>query len=192
MAAHACLKNEFTEDEKYHNLMRWLKWYVCCFFYSTPKGSLPERMVRRYSTVSVEDAEETKANTRISNIFRRRRSSSSSNKSSQFKQLARQLSEEEREINKERLAAVGDLMSVFVDEGEDISSDQDDLIEELQDIGYIITPKHNDVNTTDVLDEGVLNTKNARHTCKNTKQNRNSSFRMVRERKRHSIISTDF
>ena len=25
MAAHACLKNEFTEDEKYHNLVRWLK-----------------------------------------------------------------------------------------------------------------------------------------------------------------------
>ena len=24
MAAHACLKNEFTEDKKYHNLMRWL------------------------------------------------------------------------------------------------------------------------------------------------------------------------
>ena len=24
MAAHAHLKNEFTEDEKYHNLMRWL------------------------------------------------------------------------------------------------------------------------------------------------------------------------
>ena len=24
MAAHACLKNEFTEDEKCHNLMRWL------------------------------------------------------------------------------------------------------------------------------------------------------------------------
>ena len=23
-AAHAHLKNEFTEDEKYHNLMRWL------------------------------------------------------------------------------------------------------------------------------------------------------------------------
>ena len=23
-AAHACLKNEFTEDEKCHNLMRWL------------------------------------------------------------------------------------------------------------------------------------------------------------------------
>ena len=28
MAAHARLKNEFTEDEKYHNLMRWLK-YLC-------------------------------------------------------------------------------------------------------------------------------------------------------------------
>ena len=25
MAAHARLKNEFTEDEKYHNVMRWLK-----------------------------------------------------------------------------------------------------------------------------------------------------------------------
>ena len=25
MAAHAHLKNEFTEDEKYHNLMSWLK-----------------------------------------------------------------------------------------------------------------------------------------------------------------------
>ena len=24
MAAHAHLKNEFTEDEKYHNLMTWL------------------------------------------------------------------------------------------------------------------------------------------------------------------------
>ena len=24
MAAHACLKNEFTEDEKCHNLMSWL------------------------------------------------------------------------------------------------------------------------------------------------------------------------
>ena len=24
MAAHVCLKNVFTEDEKYHNLMSWL------------------------------------------------------------------------------------------------------------------------------------------------------------------------
>ena len=24
MSAHARLKNEFTEDEKYHNLLRWL------------------------------------------------------------------------------------------------------------------------------------------------------------------------
>ena len=26
MAAHARLKNEFTEDEKYHNFMSWLKY----------------------------------------------------------------------------------------------------------------------------------------------------------------------
>ena len=25
MTAYACLKNEFTEDQKYHNLMGWLK-----------------------------------------------------------------------------------------------------------------------------------------------------------------------
>ena len=30
MAAHARLKNEFTEDEKYHNLMTWLKAFSCC------------------------------------------------------------------------------------------------------------------------------------------------------------------
>ena len=28
MAAHARLKNEFTEDEKYHNLMRWLIYLI--------------------------------------------------------------------------------------------------------------------------------------------------------------------
>ena len=26
MAVHACLKEEFREDEKYHNLMTWLIW----------------------------------------------------------------------------------------------------------------------------------------------------------------------
>ena len=26
MAVHACLKNDLTEDEKYHNLMNWLIW----------------------------------------------------------------------------------------------------------------------------------------------------------------------
>ena len=25
IAIHVCLKNEFTEDAKYHNLMTWLK-----------------------------------------------------------------------------------------------------------------------------------------------------------------------
>ena len=28
MAAHARLKNEFTEGEKYHSLMRWLKYVI--------------------------------------------------------------------------------------------------------------------------------------------------------------------
>ena len=29
MAAHVHLKNEFTEDEKYHNLMSWLIFILC-------------------------------------------------------------------------------------------------------------------------------------------------------------------
>ena len=28
MAAHACLKNEITEEEKYHNLTSWLRYMV--------------------------------------------------------------------------------------------------------------------------------------------------------------------
>ena len=28
LAAHAHLKNEFMEDEKYHILMTWLKWLL--------------------------------------------------------------------------------------------------------------------------------------------------------------------
>ena len=35
MAAHACLKNEFTEDEKCQNLMRWL-----IFFFKNQRGSI--------------------------------------------------------------------------------------------------------------------------------------------------------
>ena len=30
MVAHARLKNEFTEDEKYHNLMTWLNKPIVC------------------------------------------------------------------------------------------------------------------------------------------------------------------
>ena len=42
MAAHACLKNEFTEDEKCHNLMRWLNAcfsLFCCCCFCEPKFS---------------------------------------------------------------------------------------------------------------------------------------------------------
>ena len=98
-------------------------------------------MVRHYSSESEDDIEETRSNIRVSNIFGRRRSSSCGNKSIRFKNLSKHLSAEETEINKERLAAVGDPMSVFYDDEDDVSSDQDDLIEELQNIGYIITPK---------------------------------------------------
>ena len=45
------------------------------------------------------------------------------------------------EINKERLARLADLMSVFADE-DNWTSDQDELIEELQEIGFLKSLKH--------------------------------------------------
>ena len=35
MGAHALLKNEFTEDEKYHNLMWWLIYYPTFYMKSS-------------------------------------------------------------------------------------------------------------------------------------------------------------
>ena len=40
MAAYAHLKNEFTEDEKYHNLMRWLN---CSNTVKIPKFWTPKK-----------------------------------------------------------------------------------------------------------------------------------------------------
>ena len=39
-AYYAHLKNEFTEDEKQHNLMRWLKCYITATVTLQVKGSL--------------------------------------------------------------------------------------------------------------------------------------------------------
>ena len=39
MAAHVCLKNEFTEDEKHHNLMSWLILFLFFFFFFFKIGS---------------------------------------------------------------------------------------------------------------------------------------------------------
>ena len=55
---------------------------------------------------------------------------------------------------------MADLMSVFIDDEDKASSDQDEMIEELQDIGYIITPKVGDTNThtnnNSMLDDDVF------------------------------------
>ena len=144
--------------------------------------------MRHYSLESEDDIEETRSNIRVSNIFGRRRFSSGSNKSNRFKILSKHLSAEETEINKERLAAVGDLMSVFYEDEDDASSDQDDLIEELQDIGYIITPKG--ISTKSVLSNCDCKTRTAGKTGQTSEQIHKTSFqtplsynRMVHERK---------
>ena len=131
------------------------------FCFRIPKEPLPERMVRRYSSVSVGETGETRSNSWVASMFGRRRSSSSSHKSIKIKTLSKQLSIEEAEINKERLAAVGDLMTAFYDDEDDVSSDQDDLIEELQDIGYLITPKNmvSEAKTDDHLNENLFKSK---------------------------------
>ena len=47
MAAYARLKNEFTEDEKYHNLMRWL-------IYTEPKIFMLSSILVNYNSVLAE------------------------------------------------------------------------------------------------------------------------------------------
>ena len=110
-----------------------------CLLSRDLKGTLSERMIRRYASVPEEDKEAATTNFR-SNIFARKQSHSGGDKSKHFKQLSKGLSKEEIETNKKRIASVADLMTVFADEN-DLSSDQDELIEELQNIGYIITSK---------------------------------------------------
>ena len=38
MAGHACLKNEFTKDKKYHNLMSWLIFKIIEIVFSRSVG----------------------------------------------------------------------------------------------------------------------------------------------------------
>ena len=38
MAAHACLKNEIMKDEKYYNLMSWLRFCQQIFSNQIPEG----------------------------------------------------------------------------------------------------------------------------------------------------------
>ena len=129
------------------------KYNLMCF--RVRKQPLRDRMVRRYSEVLAEDTDEAKSNSGLSSISRRRQSSASSTKSARLQAITRKLSEEEAEYNKERLAVLGDLMSVFYDEEDDFSSDQDDFLEELHDVGYLITPKDMKLGTKaeNVFDE---------------------------------------
>ena len=38
MAAHVRLKNEFTKDKKYHNIMSWLIWWQKCMYGNLSKA----------------------------------------------------------------------------------------------------------------------------------------------------------
>ena len=49
MAVHACLKNEFTEDEKYHNLMSWL--ILCIIAHERDFNKCVESYIMKMSRV---------------------------------------------------------------------------------------------------------------------------------------------
>ena len=141
-------------------------------------------MVRRYSSASEADTETFGSNIRGFNRFGRRRSSSVSVKSVRIRRISRQLSVDEAEINEERLARLGNLMSAFYDDPDDVSSDQDSLIEELHDIGYLITPKDMDseTKTDNAIDEDVFMELGTRNVFKSTKHNKKTDFEMTRKR----------
>ena len=136
-------KGGFIYGHVFLILNRFLVFLILPHFHTfrAPGKPLSERLIRRYSSVSEDDTGETRSNIRAFNIFGRRRSSASSDRSERVRKLSRQLSEEEAEINRERLAAIGDFLSMFKDDDEEYSSDQDDLVEDLQNVGYLITPQ---------------------------------------------------
>ena len=59
LAAHACLKNDFAEDGKSHNLMRWLSYRMLTFLQwtvDTGRGSrkaVPDSEISRLQTVGL-------------------------------------------------------------------------------------------------------------------------------------------
>ena len=155
--------------------------------FRNPGKPLSERLVCRYSSLSEDDTVESRSNTRMFNFFGRRRSSASSDRSTRIRKRSRQLSEEEEKINRKRLAAIGNFLSLFNDDEEEISSDQDDLVEDLQNIGYLITPK-DVLLEVESIDEAGIKSDCTKDACKSTNSNYNSAFErftshMTRERK---------
>ena len=83
MAAHACLKNEFMEDEKYHNLMSWLilsQIISSCLFlllnraHSAEASSSPERSASaEMASTSKTQTDVDTSNVDFTTVGRRRR-----------------------------------------------------------------------------------------------------------------------
>ena len=92
--------------------------------------------------------------------MRLRRSSSVDDNSKRFIELSKRLSQEELETNRKRLGSLGEFLDLFAEVEDCGSSDQDSLIEDLQDIGYILTPKatdtHKQTNGEKMLAEHVF------------------------------------
>ena len=98
-------------------------------------GSLRSRLMTRYaSLVSVGDEPENKTEIHNTNELQDGKSLEHSDSKGSV------ASASVASINKAKMAALADLMTVFKDENE-CSSDQDDMIDELQEIGYFIGPK---------------------------------------------------
>ena len=112
-------------------------------------------MVRRYSLALDGEIEESRSTTRMINSRGKLQPYSESELSSEnerptlarIKARSRRLSVEEGEMNQQKLAKLGTFMSVFYDDEGDANSDQDSLIEELQDIGYFYTSEESGTKT---------------------------------------------
>lgn len=122
--------------------------------FDTPKGvvsqnipsSVQERMVRRYSSALIASPWKKKNVSKAKYDMNAATVNADETTLSGGKSCSKGLTDDE--INKKRLAELADLMTVFADE-EGWTSDQDDLIDELQDIGYIIAPKKTEEDEVD-------------------------------------------
>ena len=149
----------------------------------TSAESIEERMLRRYSTVFINSNNNTKK--RLSLQHNQKLEDEYVRNSCDDDEMDETcLSADEVETNKERLVAIADLMSVFADE-DNFTSDQDELMNELQDIGFLIAPR----NANEVDD--ATKKEAAQHRMRKERRDRRKGTSIHESAKSDNLLDTN-